>query len=418
MEKRFASENLPPEIQEVAERMNLDEAQIPPYMVPALESATAEEFLANERPRLMAGFEKYLYGKLPPLCEEMNCDIVEEDANAFGGLATRRELVIRCAQGGHARFLNLLLFLPNQCKGQKVPVFFGLNFKGNHSTTRESGVRFVLPKRYPTLKYGPRQTDNRATVEQRGIDEGRWCFEEVLRRGYAAATLCLWELYPDHPYGFSQSILSLFFDEACFESERRPCGAISAWAWGISRALDALEKQPEIDAGRMAVHGLSRLGKTALWAAANDQRIALAVSNCSGTCGAKLSHRYCGEDFAWIQLWNPHWMMPAFKEYCGRDQEIPVDQNQLIGCIAPRLVFITSASRDEYADPNGEYLGAYHASPYFRFFGKEGLTSGCPPPTGQRVGNGSIGYFRRDGEHNCTPEDWQALLDFTDERWR
>ena len=124
MEKRFASENLPPEIQEVAERMNLDEARIPPYAVPAPESATAEEFLANERPRLMAGFEKYLYGKLPPLCEEMNCDIVEEDANAFGGLATRRELVIRCAQGGHARFLNLLSSafwpsLPSSSAGSK-----------------------------------------------------------------------------------------------------------------------------------------------------------------------------------------------------------------------------------------------------------------------------------------------------------
>jgi len=416
MEKRFANENFSPEYQSMADRMNLDEAEIPSWTVPGPASSSGADFLCNERPGLLQQFARCIYGAVPSRCEGLDFDVIEECPAVFGGLATRREIVIRCSQRGKVRFLNLLLYLPNARTG-KVPVFFGLNFKGNHSSSTDPGVRFTITRRYPMLQNTIRKADNRAGIEEHGSDASRWCFETVLRRGYAAATVCYYDLYPDHPMGFNDSILPLFFDEKLFLSSERPCGAISAWAWGISRAVDCLEAQPEIDARRIAVHGHSRLGKTALWAGANDERIALTISCCSGTLGAKLSHRYFGEDFAWIDLWNPHWTIPVFKRYVQHDAEIPVDQNQLIGCIAPRLAYITSATADEYADPHGEFLSGNKASPFYRLFGSEGIGTDRMPAPGIAL-KGDIGYYLRAGEHNICPENWSALLDYADFHWK
>lgn len=418
MTKRFAHENFSEDIQRQADQMNLDEAAIPPYTVPGPRSVSGSDFLLKERPELLKEFAENIYGEIPPRCQELDFQTVAEDPDAFDGLATRREIVIRCAQNGKARFLNMLLYIPNRREG-KVPVFFGMNFRGNHAGTRDQGVRYTISKRYPTLDNSPRKCDNRASETERPMppEEKRWCHEKVLARGYAVATICYWDVYPDHPYGFNDSILPLFFDEKTFLSEERPCGAISAWAWGYQRAVDCLETQPELDSSRICIHGLSRLGKTALWAGANDPRIALTVSCCSGTLGAKLSHRYMGEDFNWIQLWNPHWVVPTFRKYVNHDREIPLDQNQLIGCIAPRLVYIMSASEDEYADPKGEFLCGVEASPFYKLFGAEGMGGTEFPPVDTPL-SGEIGYICCFGGHDFHPVGWDALLDFADHHWK
>lgn len=419
--KRFAGESLPEDIQRLADQMNLDESQVPPWTIPAVQSQSAREFAATERPALLKEFARCIYGALPPLPQVCTAQVIEEDRNAFDGLATRREIELLVANNGLERRLNILLYLPNEQlrNGKPVPLFFGLNFRGNHASTRDLKVRFLVRKRYPTSPEFPaRICDNRATEEQRGSEEGRWCHEKVLQAGYATATLCLWDIYPDHPDGFEDSVLRLFFDSTIWTSPQRPSGAISAWAWGISRALDVLLPLPEIDEHCVIVHGLSRLGKTALWAGANDPRISLAVSICSGTCGAKLSHRYFGEDFSWIKQWNPHWTVPAFDGFVNHDAEIPVDQHQLLGCIAPRKVYVASATNDVYADPKGEYLAARAAGQFYALYGLAGLenpegvtlTDELPPADRQVYGN--VGYFLRTGEHNFTPENWDALLDY------
>lgn len=413
-EKRFGSENLPPEMQAVADRMNLDPDAVPAYTLPQFTSRTAAEFMRTERPRILRDFGRYMYGDIPPRCASTDAEVQEEDPAAFGGLATRREITVRCAGRGQARYFHMLLYVPNDRKG-RVPVFFGLNFKGNHACSADPGVLFHMTKRYPTLGGYSRFADGRSGPEGRACAKDRWCFEDVLRRGYAAATVCYWELYPDHPWGFHDSVLPLFFGEDLWESEERPCGAISAWSWGISRALDVLEQQPEIDGKRMIVHGLSRLGKAALWAGANDERVALTVSCCSGTCGAKLAHRYYGEDFGWVDLWNPHWTVPAFRRFVGNDGAIPVDAHQLIACVAPRLAFVASATEDVYADPQGEFLAAAHAADAYRLFGSAGIGTDIRPAPDTLL-TGDVGYFLRTGVHNCTPENWKAFLDYADVR--
>jgi hypothetical protein len=209
MEKRFANENCPPEIQAAADRMNTDEAQVPVVELPPLpvdDHTTGSEFQTQIRPRLIAAFEKYMYGVVPPRCEEV---IFKQTAEgpAYGGLGIRREVDIICRHKGMERVLHLLLFLPAGAE-KKVPVFFGLNFKGNHGISTDPDVIYHPFERYaPVNPNSLRQADNRCDETGRGKLASRWDVENVLKRGYATATICYFDIYPDVPAGFEKSIM-------------------------------------------------------------------------------------------------------------------------------------------------------------------------------------------------------------------
>lgn len=415
MGKRFANENFPPDIQAKADQMNLDEDKVPAWTAPPLpfdQNITGTAFATHVRPALIQAMEKHLYGKIPPRCQSLDFRL-QSEGTAFDGLAIRREYLIVCRHNDLERAINLLLYLPADLKGP-FPVFFGLNFKGNHTISNDPGVTFHPFVPYPDLG-SIRLRDDRATEEQRGNSASRWQVERVLQRGFAVATACYWDIYPDHPHGFAASIIRLFYNQDEWEAPTRDTGAISAWAWGISRCLDCLETQPEIDPHKMIVHGHSRLGKTALWAGACDSRIALTVSNCSGTGGAKMCHRYFGEDFAWLEQWNPHWFRKSFYQYANHDREFPVDQHFLMAAVAPRLLYVASATDDEYADPRGEFASAVAASPAWQICGGTGLGTDVFPEPEHLIGN-EIGYFLRTGEHNFTQSNWDALLEFVTRR--
>lgn len=410
--KQFASENLPPDIQLKADRMNLDPAQIPPYELPPLPlqpGMGGSHFQHMTAPRLIELFERYMYGAIPPRCQEMEFRVTSEGP-AFGTLGIRREIDLIFRHGNMERTAHLLLYLPAEVSG-RCPVIFGLNFCGNHTTTNDPGVHFNEFTPLPDWNAGPRYDDKRAPASARGLKSGRWSFETLLKAGIAAATICYYDFFPDRKDGFEPGIMRMFYSPEEWNSAERPTGAISAWAWGIMRALDCLEAQPEIDVRRMMITGHSRLGKTALWAGACDRRIALTASNCSGCCGAKLSHRYFGESIEWIQQWNPHWMRADFERFSRHDADLPLDQHLLMAAIAPRLLYVASATRDYYADPEGEFLGAQAAGEAWKCFGGNGLgDSGFPAP-GRLIGH-EVGYYLRAGDHDITQENWDALLNF------
>lgn len=397
---------------------NYDEAKVPAYTLPdpllradGKRVTSAGAWRRNRRAEVLRLFEEEVYGRAPARPRGMKFETTSVVTNALNGLATRKEVTIWFTGRKDGPSMDLLLYTPNAAK-KPVPAFLGLSFNGNHAVTTEPDVK--LSDRWAAERRGGCVTNNRATAACRGSEASRWQIEKVVASGYALATAYYGDVEPDFEEGWKLGVraaLSPAGANTVFKPDA--WGAISAWAWGLSRALDYLETDRLVDAKRVAVIGHSRLGKTALWAGARDERFAIVFSNDSGEGGAALARRQFGERTHHLNKNFPHWFCGNFKKYSEHEDELPVDAHELIALIAPRPVYVASATEDLWADPRGEFLAAKAAEPVYRLFGKPGLGVDTQPAPDKSVGD-FIGYHLRTGKHDITEYDWEQYLRFAD----
>jgi len=369
----------------------------------AVESVAA--WSADRRSEIRALFDSEVYGRMPPPPRDLSFERVEH-GSALGGAATRKQVTLRFGDGEGS--IDLLLYVPTRRSGP-VPVFTGLNFYGNHTVLDDPAIR-LSTRWIPARAAGV--VEHRATEAARGTSAARWAIEQTVARGYAVATVYHGDLDPDRP-GFADGVHPLYYRDGQTKPADDEWGAISAWAWGLHRAMDYLVTDPDVDASRVAVMGHSRNGKTALWAGATDERFALVISNQSGCGGAALSRRRVGETVKKINDRFPHWFCANFKAYDDRESQLPVDQHLLIALIAPRPVLVCSAVEDRWADPEGEFLALAGADPVYRLLGTDGLAVASMPGPGLLV-RSTLGYHIRPGRHGVAAEDWAVFADFAD----
>lgn len=380
---------------------------------PVREIATWRE---RRRPELLQHFATEIYGRTRAgRPKEMRWEITSVDRAALGGKATRKEITVFFNGKAEGPKMHLLIYQPNGT-GAPWPAFLGLNFFGNHAVNRDSGI--TLSRAWMRTSPENGIVDFRATEATRGVEASRWNVETVVARGYATATVYYGDLCPDNNEGLRAPVGAMLKSGSAMGRPGDGWGSIGLWAWGLSRALDVLESDPEIDAKHVALHGHSRLGKTALWAAAQDERFALVISNNSGCGGAALSKRIYGETVATLNANYLPWFALNFRKYDDNEAALPVDQHELLALIAPRPLYVASASEDRGADPRGEFLALKNAEPVYRLFGEAGLGVAEFPPVNTPLGRGALGYHVRAGKHDITAYDWAQYLDFADRHFK
>jgi hypothetical protein len=234
----------------------------------------------------------------------------------------------------------------------------------------------------------------------------------LFEKGYGLATSYYGDIDPDFDEGFRNGIHSLL--DTAKDNYRDRLSSISAWAFGLSAAMDYFETDKNIDEKQIILVGHSRLGKTVLWAGVKDERFAAVISNNSGCGGAALFRRQYGETIESINSSFPHWFTKEFHGFGNKEEKLPVDQHMLIALIAPRPVYIASAEEDKWADPRGEFLALINSGPVYSLYGYEIIDQDHLPEINKAVIEGKMGYHIRSGKHDITEFDWSNFLLFMD----
>ena len=348
---------------------------------------TPAQWYGQRRAELLELFDREMFGRAPGRIEGTRRFLVESGP-ALGGLALRKQ--VRIDFGRDGRYIDVLIYLPSGAAGA-CPLFLGINFDGNASICADPAV--ILPPEEHTRDWGG------YVHPVRGSQASRWPLKEILGRGYGVATFHCADVDPDFDDGFCNGVTPFIYREGQTVPDADQWGTLSAWAWGLSRVMDYLETDAQVDGRRVAVIGHSRMGKAALLAGARDERFAMAISNCSGCCGAALSRRQYGETVESITNLFPHWFCGNFSKYAADVDSLPFDQHELLALMAPRPVYVASAEQDAWADPVGERLALQEAARVYGFLGLD------PALTG---------YHIHEGPHGISLTDWKFYLDFAD----
>ncbi len=400
---------------------NYDESKVGSYTLPdplvlsdGQPVRTVEDW-NRRRAEILTLFEENVFGYSPAPPEQVRFRVFDVDNHALGGKAIRKQVRIYFRSRFDGPAEDLLIYIPAGAK-KPVPVFLTLNFGGNQSVIKDPGIKlakiWVAPGGGAAGHPGSPRTRQRAPKDSRGRDN-QFEVEKILERGYGFATICYQDIEPDFNGGYKYGIRPLFVKAGEKQPAADAWGAIGAWAYGLSRGMDYLEKDPLVDRKRVAIMGHSRLGKTALWAGAADRRFAMVISSCPGEGGASLARRNYGETIKNLTDVFPYWFALNLKKYAEHVDELPVNMHELIALIAPRPVYVTGAEEDRWADPKGEFLACVAAGPVYRLLGAEDLGTDQMPALNTPIMH-TIGFHVRTGKHEVTGFDWGQFLKFAE----
>ena len=402
--------------------VNYTESKVGAYVLPdPLKLASGEPvrdaktWTQKRRPELIDYYQKEIYGRTPATAPKVIWQVVSNDPRALGGLATMKQLA------GHmgspeGPAIGVTLYTPNVA-AKPVPALVSISFNFAGGRGRGRGPASTSAGN-AQLSGGTAS----ANVPGRGGPGGprgggfgsRGTPSELISNGFAYASIVYNSIETDAQ---GQTNVNLARKLALAPGQTVPAadqwGAIAAWAWGISRFVDYLETDKAVDAKRVAITGVSRLGKTVLWAGANDPRIALVIASCSGEGGAALARRNYGETIAHLVAPTryPYQFAGNYAKFGPDPNKLAVDTHCLIALMAPRPVLLQTGNTDRWSDPKGEFLAEVAARPVFELLGKKGPQTDQFPTAGQFVGD-TLGYYMHDGGHGMVPSDWDVFLKF------
>ena len=386
------------EAKEYDNDINYDELKVPHYDLPKLligpngkKISTTDKWENIRRPQILSLYSNLIYGRVPEPEKPINITfkLVKEDKGFMKGKATRKDIDIIISNDKDSKTMRFLVFSPNGVEGP-APAFLKHSFNNTKSN------------------------DFDASLLRKGKLKNGWPLGEFFDRGYGFCAVYHEDLVGHNEVSFNNSIHKLFYPKGQSFPKASEWGVISACAWGAMKAMDYLETDNDIDHKRVAIMGHSKMGKTTLWTAAQDERFALAIAAQSGCAGAALWRRKSGETLKKMVTRFPYWLCRNAWKFVDQEDDLPIDQHMLLACIAPRPVYVHSGVKDTWADGRGEYLSAFHASEVYKLYGKKALNSEESPPVGKAIIESHVGYHIREGGHSIQSFDWKRFLDFAD----
>ena len=391
--------------------VNYTEARVGTYTLPdplkmsdGKPVTDAKTWLAKRRPEIVRLFEENQYGRTPERPADMSFDVFDRGTPSFDGKAIRKQITIYFSKDKSGPKADLLLYLPASAIG-KVPVLLNAGFSANNLAVSDPGIK--------TGWIFDAKKKERAPAVPGKFNFGGLDVLPAIEKGFGIANINYADIDPDAATGLPFGVRSLYLKPGQTAPAPDEWGSISAWAWGLSRVLDYFETDAGVDAKRVALIGVSRLGKTVLWTAAHDTRFALVIASCSGEGGAALSRRNYGETIKHLvePTRFPYQFCANYAKYADHVDQFPVDSHMLLALIAPRPVLLQTGDTDRWSDPKGEFLAAVAATPVFKLLGKDGMDTDQMPPAGTPILH-TLGYFMHSGGHGMIPSDWQQVYKF------
>lgn len=389
--------------------VNYDEAQTGTYTLPDPLVLTGGEpvrdaatWYQERRPEIVRLFEEHQFGRTPPPPAELHFDVFDEGTLAFDGTALRKQVTVYFSEDTTGPKMDLLIYLPADAH-EPVPLLLNPSFTANISRVDDPGVkRGEIWSR-----------DHEKVPAPENMEFGRLEVAPFLASGFGVATVYYGDIDPDFQGGLPHGVRALYLEPGQTEPAPKEWGTIAAWSWGLSRAMDYFETDPDVDEDRIALLGVSRLGKTVLWTGGRDPRFAMVIASCSGEGGAALSRRNYGETIAHLTAPSryPYQFAGTYANFGDRVEAFPVDAHLLIALMAPRPLLLQTGSEDRWSDPKGEFLAAVAASPVYELLGAQGLGTEEMPPAGQPILH-TLGYYMHEGGHGTQPEDWEVFRRF------